>query len=1008
MVECPMDPLTQGPEECIRDEVTKTMAIILEDIGFSGVTVEALTELIRLFETYFCTLSKRTISFANLANRAEPSINDVFHSLKTMHNKVSEISDFVKQIDMPKRDLYNGLPFIVERNQVISREKPSKDDVIENIDKVEEENIAPTEENEENQKKVETNIVEKSSKSKFLTLFKGQKVTDLGFEIVSTKKPKPPPEPIKVENKDLEESVKIKFPKRDLPKVDTSRNSNNTCKSPKIPEAASSSKPPLTNIPLLGNFNLNDLANQRILQQFMANYSAAAAMFGISKIPPETATQLNLLAQCDMISKLVSQNFSFQKVQPNAQLIDQAIQRFVNNSINIQEQQSFSNHQQKGLQAQQFSKFTQQKNKQPSKEDSIDMIIENVLKNVTSSSSQTLTSSQLKVPPKKVHKVKEDHLKSATDFSGLKFDTPTNSVSKISNSHQNSTSKFDESSFLDISSTIPLAESTPKVGFNKEVSKQTSVLSKIINKSAQTGETDKEREKREKRERKEKKREKKRRKREERERLLQNLNSNEIDKKVGQLETSNKSLQPLTIDVKSSDNSDAASISSLFTPVEKKLPIKLTFKRTNSSVTSPTLLTAAPLTTQLVDSINAYSPILNKSSSDVIVNEELKIKVKPINDTTNTTTVLSKQNDEIKQGKSIESDNLNIDKKKHKKEKVALKVDNNISFPPTNPDMLKSKIKKKDKDKKKITEPSTVPTVIGSFNDNGSDYIRNLKEKMAKENKIQASTSHCTNKDKIKENNIISDKESSPIKRPVTPISFSRPGSGPLDIEKEERGKSQVKNILNNFGVSPTKNKDRKEKKRKSNDGSSLSIKKESSFKQSSSGKISNLFPSHKKSPSISEDNAKSILLPLEEKPSATTLPSISGGGGDDEERLWICPKCHVAYNEDAEMVGCDTCECWYHFHCVGLIVAPAEHESWYCEDCLKKEKNKERKRKNSKDLNKREICNKLFLISIKCWTLKQLTKIYFFIKFCCCILLDTALLLRRLFLGLFGNVLPV
>ena len=66
MVECPMDPLTQGSEECIRDEVTKTMAIILEDIGFSGVTVEALTELIRLFETYFCTLSRRTINFANL------------------------------------------------------------------------------------------------------------------------------------------------------------------------------------------------------------------------------------------------------------------------------------------------------------------------------------------------------------------------------------------------------------------------------------------------------------------------------------------------------------------------------------------------------------------------------------------------------------------------------------------------------------------------------------------------------------------------------------------------------------------------------------------------------------------------------------------------------------------------------------------------------------------------------------------------------------------------------
>ncbi|CEF68126.1 Transcription initiation factor TFIID subunit 3 [Strongyloides ratti] len=941
MVECPMDPLTQGPEECIRDEVTKTMAIILEDIGFSGVTVEALTELIRLFETYFCTLSKRTISFANLANRAEPSVNDVFHSLKTMHNKVSEISDFVKQIDMPKRDLYHGLPFIVERNQVVSREKPPKEDIVEDLDKVEEENIAPSEDNEENQKNIETNIVEKTTKSKFLTLFKGQKVTDLGFEIVSTKKPKPPPEPIKVENKDIEESVKIKFPKRDIPKVDTSRNSNNTCKSPKVSEMASSSKPPLTNFPLLGNLNLNDLANQTFLQQLMANYSATAAMFGIGKIPPDAATQLNLLAQCDMISKLVSHNFSFQKVQNNAQSIDQAIQRFVSGNINIQEQQPYNNHQQKGPQTQQFSQFTQQKSKQSCKEDSIDMTIENVLKNVTASPTATFIPSQVKVPSKKVNKIKEDHSKSATDSSGLKFDTPTSSISKIGGSNQNSVNKFNDSSFLNISSTMPLAESTPKIGYNKEFNKQTPVLPKIINKSVQLTETDKEREKREKRERKEKKREKKRRKREERERLLQTLNSSEIDKKVGQTNMPNKNLQPLTIDVKSSDNSDAASISSLFTPVEKKLPIKLTFKRTNSSVTSPTVLTATPLTSQLADSK---------------VNEDLKVKVKPINDTTNTSTIVGRQNDEIKQVKSIEPDNLNVDKKKHKKEKGTLKVENNVSFPSTNPDMLKSKIKKKDKDKKKITEPPTIPTVIGSFNDNGSDYIRNLKEKMAKENKIQASTSssHCINKDKSKESSIVVDKESSPIKRPMTPISFSRPGSGPLDIEKEERGKSQVKNILNNFGVSPTKNKDKKEKKKKSNDGLSFNIKKSNSFKQSSGGKMSNLFPLHKKSPSLNEDSGKTMLLPLNETPPGPiTLPSISGNGGDDEERLWICPKCHVAYNEDAEMVGCDTCECWYHFHCVGLIVAPAEHESWFCEDCLKKEKNKDRKRKNSKDLNK-------------------------------------------------------
>uniref|UniRef100_A0A0K0FXR5 Transcription initiation factor TFIID subunit 3 (inferred by orthology to a human protein) n=1 Tax=Strongyloides venezuelensis TaxID=75913 RepID=A0A0K0FXR5_STRVS len=962
MVECPMDPLIQGPEECIRDEVTKTMAIILQDIGFSGVTVEALTELVRLFETYFCTLSKRTINFANLANRVEPSVNDVFHSLRTMHNKVSEISDFVKQIDMPKRDTYHDVPFIVERNQVISREKPVKDDTSQDLDKVEEENIAPVENNEENQKNIEINSGEKFAKSKFLTLFKGQKVTDLGFEIVSTKKPKPPQEPAKVENKDSEESVKIKFPKRDLPKVDNSKNSSNICKSPKISDVASSSKPSSTNVPLLDNVSLNDFSNQTIIQQLMSNYSAAAAMFGLGKFPPEAAAQLNLLAQCDMISKLVSQNFSYHKTQTNTQLLGQAFQRYVNNSTNIQEQQSYGNHQQKGLQTQQPPQIAQKKNKQSSKEDSIDMAIENVLKNVVSSPPTSLLPSQLKAAPKKVHKVKEDHSKPATDFSGLKFDTPTNNISNINSSYQNSTNRFNDSSFLNISSTVPLAESTPKIGITKEVSKLASISHKIQNKSNDVVETDKEREKREKRERKEKKREKKRRKKEERERLQQSINLGECDKKVEQLGISSKNLQPLSIDVKSSDNSDAASISSIFTPIGKKLPIKLTFKRTNSSVTSPRVTTTTPITSPLINPKGVYSPVLNKSSNDGLIVEDLKIKMTPINDATSTSVVTAKQNDEIKCEKIVEQSSLNIEKKKHKKdkEKGTPKVDSNISFPTINPDMLKSKIKKKDKDKKKIPEPATIPIVIGSFNDNGSDYIRNLKEKMAKESKIQVPTSHSTTKDNIKEDNNIVTKESSPIKRPITPMSFSRPGSGPLDIEKEERGKSQVKNILNNFGVSPPKNKDKKEKKKKSNENTSINTKKGSPIKQSSGANMTNVLLSHKKSPSYSEDNSKSMLLPLGEVPPTTTIPSMSGNGGDDEEKLWICPKCHVAYNEDAEMVGCDTCECWYHFHCVGLIVAPAEHESWFCEDCLKKEKNKERKRKNSKDLNKSSSSKKM------------------------------------------------
>ncbi|XP_018370792.1 PREDICTED: transcription initiation factor TFIID subunit 3 isoform X2 [Trachymyrmex cornetzi] len=68
--------------------------------------------------------------------------------------------------------------------------------------------------------------------------------------------------------------------------------------------------------------------------------------------------------------------------------------------------------------------------------------------------------------------------------------------------------------------------------------------------------------------------------------------------------------------------------------------------------------------------------------------------------------------------------------------------------------------------------------------------------------------------------------------------------------------------------------------------------------------------------------------------------------------QVWICPACG---NQDdgSPMIGCDDCDAWYHWVCVGMQVPPAEDEDWYCRFCIAKKqellhdkKKKKRKKK--------------------------------------------------------------
>ncbi|XP_072761932.1 uncharacterized protein Taf3 isoform X2 [Anoplolepis gracilipes] len=98
--------------------------------------------------------------------------------------------------------------------------------------------------------------------------------------------------------------------------------------------------------------------------------------------------------------------------------------------------------------------------------------------------------------------------------------------------------------------------------------------------------------------------------------------------------------------------------------------------------------------------------------------------------------------------------------------------------------------------------------------------------------------------------------------------------------------------------------------------------------------------------PSSQFDNPLKVLKPLI---SPQQPPYYFDRGG---RQVWICPACG---NQDdgSPMIGCDDCDAWYHWVCVGMQVPPADDEDWYCRFCIAKKqellhdkKKKKRKKK--------------------------------------------------------------
>ncbi|KAJ8261769.1 hypothetical protein GJAV_G00158200 [Gymnothorax javanicus] len=64
--------------------------------------------------------------------------------------------------------------------------------------------------------------------------------------------------------------------------------------------------------------------------------------------------------------------------------------------------------------------------------------------------------------------------------------------------------------------------------------------------------------------------------------------------------------------------------------------------------------------------------------------------------------------------------------------------------------------------------------------------------------------------------------------------------------------------------------------------------------------------------------------------------------------QIWICPGCNKM-DDGSPMIGCDDCDDWYHWPCVGLVDAPPEDVQWFCVKCAAKRKDKKHKKRKHK-----------------------------------------------------------
>ena len=96
------------------------------------------------------------------------------------------------------------------------------------------------------------------------------------------------------------------------------------------------------------------------------------------------------------------------------------------------------------------------------------------------------------------------------------------------------------------------------------------------------------------------------------------------------------------------------------------------------------------------------------------------------------------------------------------------------------------------------------------------------------------------------------------------------------------------------------------------------------------------------KSPTLVSQHNKSLLLnnaDANQEPSRLDQSDPSAGSAPmtiigtvvhvvSNHQVWICPWCSKP-DDTVPMIGCDSCDDWYHWHCVGINSEPPENQNW-------------------------------------------------------------------------------
>ena len=245
----------------------------------------------------------------------------------------------------------------------------------------------------------------------------------------------------------------------------------------------------------------------------------------------------------------------------------------------------------------------------------------------------------------------------------------------------------------------------------------------------------------------------------------------------------------------------------------------------------------------------------------------------------------------------------------------------------------KDKSEKRDKEKKKKKEKQERPPSPGLFAGTDQTIITTtssapklkIKESKPEEPKLpklvfkglggstgSSSTSESSKKKEMpKQPDIFSD-----------PIHMDRPKSAASDTS--DPGKKKIK-------VKENKVKEPKEDRHRSSSGGPSDQKRE------------------KRGSAIAAEAAIHATPQDQVAGDHPSTPTFGGGSvvtqtvgyyvDAEGNQIWICPACGKP-DDGSPMIGCDECDDWYHWICVGIQQEPADNQDWFCPRCVQRKSN--------------------------------------------------------------------